>query len=156
AQGRRAAYEEPGGRPRSAAPAGRDPQVRTAASDPTAIRSQVPPRSVFEAGKAAARVGDEVITLHELRLAITQRRKALPATGPLSPADRYMLAKTVLRDLVDRAVVIQEAKRELKNPKQIQIFMDQADKFWLDEELPPLLRQTASANVYELKPKREE
>jgi peptidyl-prolyl cis-trans isomerase SurA len=119
------------------------------------VKTKLPERSVFTLGQAVARVGDEVITLHELKRAVIVQRKGMPA-GQLSPADNYMLAKSVLKEMVDRAMVLQEAKREIKNPKQLDLFMKQADKIWSDEELPPLLRQTSSANVYELKQKLAE
>jgi peptidyl-prolyl cis-trans isomerase SurA len=77
-------------------------------------------------------------------------------TGPLSPADNYRLVKTVLDDMIDRTIVTQEAKREIKNKKQLDLFIKQADKIWMDEEMPPLLRQTATTNIYELKQKLEE
>jgi peptidyl-prolyl cis-trans isomerase SurA len=133
-----------------------DPQVKRAVADPTTIRSTMPPRAVFEAGKPAARVGDEVVTLHELKLAIAMRRKGMPADRPLSATERYMLAKSVLNDLVDRSIVLQEAKRELKDPKRLQMFTEIADQTWTEHELPPLLRQTASANIHELKQKLSE
>src|SRR5262249_23462872 len=70
----------------------RDAEVRSATVDPTAVRSDLPPRSVFEAGRIAAWVGDEVITLQELKVAVTQRRKSMPP-GRLSSEDSYYLAK---------------------------------------------------------------
>ena len=124
--------------------------------DSSAIKIPPVTRSIFEAGKPVARVGEEVITTHELKLAVTVRRRGMPADRPLSSEENYMLAKTVLNDLIDRSVVIQEAKRQLKNPKQLQMFMDLANRIWTEEELPPLLRQTSSTNIYELKEKLSE
>ena len=124
-----------------------------AGDDAAALRSKIPPRSVFEAGKAMARVGEEVITLRELKYAVKQRRAMIPPGQQLTSEESYMLAKGVLGDLVDRALVLQEAKREIKNPKQLKMFMDMADKIWQDEELPPLLRKHSVANIYELKEK---
>ena len=121
-----------------------------------ALRSKLPPRSVFEAGKAMAKVGEELITLHELKYAVKQRRTALPPGQQLSSEDNYRLAKGVLNDMVDRALVLQDAKRAIKNPKQMKMFMDMADKVWTDEELPPLLRKYAVSNIYELKQKLTE
>lgn len=134
----------------------RDPEVMRASdgdSDPTAVRSQVVPRTAFEAGRPAARVGDDVITLHELKVAITNRRRMMPTSRPLTSEERYMLARSVLNDLIDRLVIIQEAKRELKNPKQLKLFMEKADEIWMEQELPPLMRQTASANIHEVREK---
>src|SRR5262249_30425311 len=64
---------------------------------------------------------------------------------------RQALLKSVLNDLIDRSIVLQEARRELKDAKRYKTFMDMADKVWMDEELPPMLRKTAAANIYELK-----
>jgi peptidyl-prolyl cis-trans isomerase SurA len=111
---------------------------------------------VFEAGKAAARVGDEVITFHELSVAFKQRRKQIQLDRKLTDAERFMLAKGILNDLIDRSLVTQQARREIKDQKRFKSFMDMADKVWLDEELPPLLRQTASANIHELAKKLAE
>jgi len=134
----------------------RVPQDGTKAADPTAVRSAVPVRSVFQAGMPAARVGDDVITLHELTVAIAQRRKGLPPDQTLSANDRYMLARMVLNDLVDRTVVLQEAKHQLKDPKKYKQFMDMADGVWVEQELPPMLRQSSTMNIHELKQKMTE
>jgi hypothetical protein len=139
----------------------RDPAVKQAASpaavaEPTAVRSQVPARTVFEAGQAAARVGDDVITIHELKVAMAQRRKSLPIDQPLSRDETMMLARSVLNDLIDRSVVLQEAKHDLKDAKNLKKVMDIADKIWLQEEMPPMLQRTSSANIYELKRKMAE
>ena len=144
-----------------------DPEVHRAAAaekaaatnapkDSSAIKIPPVTRSIFEAGKPVARVGEEVITLHEFKLAIAIRRRGIPADRPLSQEEKNMLARTVLNDLIDRSVVIQEAKRELKNPKQLKMFNDVANRIWSEEELPPLLRQTSSTNIYELKEKLSE
>jgi len=147
----------------------RDPGVRQAAGqagavqtpmrmpeEPTAVRSKPAPRAVFEAGKPAAWVGEEVITLHELTVVFKQRRKGMAAGQELSEEMRYYMAKTVLNDMVDRALVLQEAKRDLKDAKKFQKFMELADAQFYEEEVPPLLRQSATANVHELKTKMEE
>ena len=70
------------------------------------------------------------------RAGVAHRRRGMPADRPLSADERYMLARIVLNDLIDRTVVIQEANRVLKDKKQKQMFMDIANKVWDDEELP--------------------
>jgi parvulin-like peptidyl-prolyl isomerase len=131
-----------------------DPAVRGASGEPTAVHSTIPSRSVFEDGRIAARVGDEVITLQELTVAVKRRRKSIP--GQITNQEAQMLFRSVLNELIERAIVVQEAKRELKNAKSMQVFTKQADEVWTAEELPPLLRQTASANIYELRQKLSE
>jgi parvulin-like peptidyl-prolyl isomerase len=150
----RAAQPQAQNPPPAAPDAPRDPEVKTATVDPTAVRSNVPPRSVFEAGQIAAWVGDEVITLQEWIAAVNERRKGHP--GQMSKEESYYLARAVLNEMVSRALVVQEAKHEAKNPKQFQQIVDQADKVWTDEEVPPLLRRYASPNVHELKRKMAE
>ena len=140
-------------------PRGKDAATENAKSDkavgddPAALKSKLPRRSVFEAGKAMARVGEEVITLRELKYAVKQRRNAIPPGQQLTSEENYMLAKGVLNDMIDRSLVVQEAKRAIKNKKQFQMFMDMADKIWKDEELPVLLRKYSVSNIYELREK---
>jgi parvulin-like peptidyl-prolyl isomerase len=52
--------------------------------------------------------------------------------------------------------VIQEAKKQLKKPGQVQLFMNIADKVFREEEIPPLLRKYSVENEYKLKEKLKE
>ena len=52
-----------------------------------------------------------------------------------------MVAKSVLAGLIERTLIAQEAKRELKNPKQLDRLYEAADKFSREEELPPMMRR---------------
>ncbi len=141
----------------STAPNGNRADSKPAApAEPTAVRTPNLKRSVFEAGKPVARVGNEVITWHELVQAVGLRRRGMPANPPLTVEQSNMLGKMVLRDLIDRSIIVQEAKRELKTPKQLGEFMKLADRVWTEEELPPMLRQYAAANIYELRVKMKE
>jgi peptidyl-prolyl cis-trans isomerase SurA len=133
----------------------RDPQVGTAAADPTKLRSDVGRRSVFAAGKPYARVGDEVITYSEAMAAYRKRRQKMPG-AQLDMESKVYLFKAALNDLIDRAVLLQEARRMVKDPKKFQMIMDKADMVFEEDEVPPLLRQTSSANVHELKQKLQE
>lgn len=137
---RRVSYQEPSG----------------AKAEPESIRSQIPKGTVFEAGRAAARVGDEVITIHEVKVAFRARKKQIALDRKLTDEERLMIARGLLNELIDRSLVNQQARREIKNQKQFKMFLDMADKIWLEEELPPLLRQTSSANIHELKNKMAE
>jgi parvulin-like peptidyl-prolyl isomerase len=67
-----------------------------------------------------------------------------------------MIASQALDHMIDQAVILQEAKREMKNPKAQTMFNEYVDKAWREDELPPLLRKTAAANEYELKQKLAE
>jgi peptidyl-prolyl cis-trans isomerase SurA len=131
----------------------RDPAVKTVAADPTMIRSEVKPKPLKAAGLTAARVGDEIITLYELDSALAEElRRTNPGRKPSKDELNY-LAGIVLGRLIERSLVVQEAKRELKDAKKVQQVMDFADKYFREEELPALLRQTATANERELKEK---
>src|SRR5258707_470380 len=55
-----------------------DRAVRRAAADATALHAEGSPIDLKEAGRAAARVGDEVITLNELTTAVKERMAGLP------------------------------------------------------------------------------
>ncbi len=113
-------------------------------------------RSVFEAGKPVARVGNEVITWHELVQEVSIRRRGMPANPPLTAEQSNMLGKMVLRDLIDRSIIVQEAKHDLKTDKQFKELMKIADKVWMEEELPPMLRRYAVSNIFELRVKMKE
>ena len=132
-------------------------QPPVAAAEDTAVRSEVSTRTQFTIGKPAARVGDEVITLYELRVGYMKRLDSMGMRGKKIPEDSSrVLLMNVLNDLIDRSLILQEAKRDLKDPKKYKMFMDVADKVWMDEELPPLLRKHAASNIHELKEKLDE
>jgi peptidyl-prolyl cis-trans isomerase SurA len=114
-------------------------------------------RNVKEAGRAAAGVGDEVITLNDLIVAVKEFRKKHPQQPNLSEREkiqeRTMVGQGVLMMLIERSLLTQAAKHEIKNTKMLDQLMSYAEKSWNEEELPPLLRQHFVANVYELKEK---
>jgi parvulin-like peptidyl-prolyl isomerase len=67
-----------------------------------------------------------------------------------------MAAKSMLAHLIERTLITQEAKRVLKNPKQLSSLYEASDKFWREEELPPLMRHYLADNEYQLKQKLTE
>ncbi len=140
--------------PGAAAGPSQDPEVQVTASQEVTVHSEVKTRDLKEASKAAARVGDEVITLHELTLAVKDRLERMPPLPEKTEERRRvtnMLAASCLEDLIEQSLIIQEARRQLKNPKQLTMFNEMADKAFRDEELPPLLRKYHAVNEYELK-----
>ncbi|MDR3635022.1 MAG: peptidylprolyl isomerase [Isosphaeraceae bacterium] len=120
--------------------------VRTGA-DPTAVPSSVTLRSDIKtprmqpASEIAARVGDEVITMTELTSAMKERGRKQLAGQKLTREDVQMLASFTLNDLVDRSLVMQEAKRKLKDPKKYQTVVDAADNVFKEHEVPALMRK---------------
>jgi len=146
----------------SPAPPVADAEVKPASVDSTAVRLDRPEiaRDLPIATRRAAAVGDEVITLHDVEVMVSERYKEI-AGGQEVPADQKprllnQLAADVLNQLIDQSIVIQEAKRAMKNPKALEQFNDFVDKRWHDDELPPLLRSSGTANEYELKKKLAE
>ncbi len=114
--------------------------VRTSLQKPVSDEPSTPVRHVMrETPQIAARVGDDVITCHDLRSAIVEfcSSKKVP-WGKLPPNERNDIGMLVLNHLIDRSLLSQEAKHAIKDPKQYDKFMQVADQVWHDEELPPL------------------
>jgi len=110
------------------------------------------------AGLAAARVGDDVITLAQLQRAVAEAvRKQGGQPGQLKREELNMVGKVVLASLIERTMLVQEAKHQLKNDeKQIGKLLDFADKFWREKEVPLLLRQYSAEDERQLRRKLEE
>jgi hypothetical protein len=126
-------------------------------NDPTAVRTELRARPSSEYSEVAARVGEEIITLRELRRAYAEtKKKCVPDGHRLTPEETDQLARMALDNLIDRSLILQEAKRLMKSPKQWDKFKEFASQAWLEDELPPLLRRYAASNVYELKQKLNE
>jgi peptidyl-prolyl cis-trans isomerase SurA len=148
------------------APAPRDDQiVRTAAKQPDNVASTSKNKGKKAAGPVA-RVGDEVITFLDLVVAtreMIQRYPELRARANFNSTEQLekrkqidLLARRTLNDLIERSMLVQEAKRQLKDPKQIERVMDAADRLWTEEELPPLMRAYHVATRQQLKEKLAE
>jgi parvulin-like peptidyl-prolyl isomerase len=129
-----------------------DPEVRTVAADPAAVRTELSSRGPAKAGQIAARVGDEVITLKELRSVIEKQRQG----AQLSQEEKFLLYNQALDHLIDQVLVLQEVHRTIKDAKKFDMFKDVIKKIWVEEELPPLLRRSNTANEYELRRKMAE
>ena len=100
-------------------------------------------------------MGDDVITLHELDLAVRKylRDKGVPAGQSPSRDELNLIGRSVLDMLIERSLIVHEARLKLKNPKQIDMFMEMADKAFREDELPPLLRRNGAADELDLKRK---
>jgi parvulin-like peptidyl-prolyl isomerase len=147
--------------PAPAAPPASDPEVKRVVDNITAIKLLPdPPKELPFATLRAAAVGDEVITIEELNVVVSQRMEEMSGAGPMSDQEKRqvvnMIASQALDHMIDQAVILQEAHRRMKNSKAQVMFNEFVDKTWREEELPPLLRKTTSANEYELKRKLTE
>lgn len=112
---------------------------------------------LIEAGRIAARVGDEVITLRELVVAVKDQVARHGGKISQIPANELnMIAQTILASLIERSLIVQEAKRQLKDKKQLDRIHEAADGYWREQGLPPLLRQYMVENEYQLKEKISE
>lgn len=101
----------------------------------------------------AARVGETVITMREVERAIPEflRKRGIPAEA-VSAADRARLEGVVLGELVDRTLVLREAKRTFgKKPEAWGKLEEYADKEWERNELPGLLRERGASDVEDLR-----
>ena len=122
-------------------PSRRDTQiVRTSLQRPI---SEPRPTSLGQDAKSAdqiaAEVGNEVITLQDLGVAYREHcRNNHIETKQISPQESKDLARFILNRLIDRTLLVQEAKHVIKDPKHFDQFMEVADKYWREEELPPL------------------
>jgi peptidyl-prolyl cis-trans isomerase SurA len=115
-----------------------------------ATKSEVQPPALPEFSEIAARVGNETITLRELRYAY--RKWAREHLGPHQRLDEeqgYQVLRMILDGLVDRTLLVQEARRLInKNWDKFRDFIDQS---WTEEELPGLMRKYAATNEFELR-----
>ena len=117
----------------------------------TVLRSELKAPRIEEVSRIAARVGDDVITVTELSAAMMERRKRF--RGKMSRSDAQLLAAYTLDDLVERSLVLQEAKRKVKDPKKYQAVLDAADKAFQEYEVPALMRKYRAEDEKALKEK---
>jgi parvulin-like peptidyl-prolyl isomerase len=133
------------------APPKRDSQiVRTAAQKPVAEATPRRPRTPDSAGRPVARVGDEIITYHDLVVATKENLQKIPdlLAAYRDPAERAeasvhinRLSMETLTSLIDRTLLVQEAKRLVKEPKMLDGLYEEADRVFRENEVAPLLRK---------------
>jgi peptidyl-prolyl cis-trans isomerase SurA len=132
----------------------RDAQVvlaSTTVSDRQATPEKKP--NLKAAGYPVARVGDEIITRHDLIVALKEAMTRYPELRQQSAFDSMevmekrqmtaVLARQTLADLIVRTMLAQEAKRLIQkhDPKEFDRFLETVDRVWRSEELPPLKRR---------------
>jgi hypothetical protein len=139
------------------APAPVDPEVGTTAYSPDANAEPVaagadPNDDPGEpATQIAAQVGETIITLRELKRAVFQQLPAESEWNKLDRDQKNELGRAALEHLIDRALVIQDARRTLTKPKQWDMFKEFVEKMWKEDELPSLLKRHKVANEVELR-----
>jgi hypothetical protein len=130
----------------------RDPAIQRTgypAEDPEALAIEELGTPI---GGIAARVGDTIITQRELLQAVKKRAKDIPDWSKKPRGEKEEIAAAALDFLIDRAVLIQAAHRELgaKDKKNLDRFRGYVEKMWAEDELPSLIRHEKVADEYEL------
>ena len=127
------------------APTHSDPQVlRTSAESPTHDSTERR-RLTIEPGVPVARVGDEIITYHDLVHAVREnlsnhpRPPGFDTAGRLERHNYLSMAYTeTLENLIDRCLLVQEAKRNIKDKKMLDQVYEKSDEMWHVNEILPL------------------
>jgi peptidyl-prolyl cis-trans isomerase SurA len=119
----------------------RDGRIQRISLQKPAGQAQDPeiPASWRQASLIAAKIGDEIITMSDLRASLSEhcRRHRIPY-NELPPAEKNTLGSMLLKRLIDESLLIQEAKRTIKNPKMYDQFTQEADRFWREDVIPQL------------------
>jgi parvulin-like peptidyl-prolyl isomerase len=137
-----------------------DPEVRPASmrKEPrdAAVRSEVDSGQLV--GSTIATVGGVPIGLRDLEDAVREwRRTNVPKGQTITREDLNQLAESLLEQLIDRQLYVQEAKRILlKTDKQKQLFEEFATKQWKEREIPRLVRKYRAKNEIDLRQKLAE
>lgn len=99
----------------------------------------------------AARVGNEVITQAELDRAVRAWKRANVPDGQAIPPEMLpQIEQMNLNSLVERTLILQEARRRIKDSKKWDSLVAHAAQKWRDDELEPLLRQYKVKTLREL------
>ena len=107
--------------------------------------------TAVSAGRVAANVGKEIITVYDLNLAVQDWiRQNVPAGQTIPRRDGLMIARLVLNQMVDRMLIVQEANRLMKSEKQKDALMKQIELVWKDQQIPPLMKKYKVDTVYDL------
>ncbi|WP_435019463.1 peptidyl-prolyl cis-trans isomerase [Tundrisphaera sp. TA3] len=117
----------------------------------TSARSNARARSAPVASRRAAAVGEEVITMHELEMAVNDMIRKHGQGQQPDRATLNRLAAQTLDMLIEESLINQVAKRKMgKSAKSQTMFNEYAERKFREAELTPLLRSTASSSEYEL------
>jgi parvulin-like peptidyl-prolyl isomerase len=122
-------------------------------------------RLSLEPGIPLAKVGDEVITFHDLTIETKEVLKRFPELGEAYRSGEHRaealqhlieLRKASLNNLIDRSLLVQEAKHVIasnKDTKLLDRIYEDADRVFRDTEVKALMRQYKAATEAELNEK---
>ncbi len=131
-----------------------DSKVDTEVAQTSSASKPAPRLKVLPgASGTAATVGGEVITLTQLRAALKDQLDRIPPEQRSDPSMQRQVVDRVLSQLIERTLLVQAAKKTMKDPKALNQFFEAVDKAWTEHEMPPMLRETKTANIHELKAK---
>jgi peptidyl-prolyl cis-trans isomerase SurA len=110
-----------------------------------------------QASMTAAKVGDEIITIRDLHAAINDlcKRKDIPYNS-LPREQKHELCVGLMKELINQSLLLQEAKRIIKDPKMYDKFTGEADRFWREDQIPQLEVEFAAENEAQLREKLKE
>lgn len=136
-------------KPKAATPKPGDPSM-TIRTDPDLAPGK-------PASFTAAVVGDTIITGRELLVAVRQRTGMKPHEMSQVPqAELMAMSKDTLETLIDRTLILQEGRRDIKKDAQWNTFTEFVEKAWREKELPPMLRKAGVEDEIALRKKLEE
>jgi peptidyl-prolyl cis-trans isomerase SurA len=137
----------------------RDGQIlRTSLQKPVSDpREPEIPASWRQATLTAAKVGDEIITLRDLKAALTEhcKRRNIPFDN-LPREEKNAFCAGFLKEMINQTLLLQEAKRTIKSPKMYDQFTQEADRFWREDQVPQLEAEFAAENEQQLREKLKE
>ncbi len=99
------------------------------------------PRPASPPGRAVASIGAEVITLPEVTAAVKARLAEVPPDVVLDRRQTIALARAMLKAMIVRSLVFQEAREVLGGPAPINAMLKGIERRWADRELPQLIRR---------------
>lgn len=129
----------------------KSPENGISGTPPKAIDFEGLPATAVSAGRVAAKIGTDIITVYDLNIAIQEWIRANVPSGQSIPRrEGLVIARMVLSQMIDRILIIQEAHRLMKSEKQKEALFKQIDQVWQEQQIPPLLKKYKVDTPYEL------
>ncbi len=127
------------------------PKNEITGTPPKEIDFEGLPATAVSAGRVAAKIGMDIITVYDLNIAIQEWiRTNVPAGQAIPRREGLFIAKMVLGQMIDRILIVQEAHRMMKSEKQKEALFKQIDQVWQEQQIPPLLKKYKVDTPYEL------
>lgn len=133
-----------------------DPAVARASASDAPNMAMLLAEAGSPATEIAAQVGDTYISTREVKRALAERVRGNDSWGKMSPEQKKMAVRDLLQYMIDRAIVVQAARRELNKPKQWETLKEHVEKTWESTELPSYLKKYNVENEVELERKLAE